>query len=269
MVFVYILLALVLLFIFMIFPATRRHPDREIMRGMYIAHRGLHSGDSKVPENSLLSFEKAVEKGFAIETDIHITADNEVIIFHDNTFKRMCGDDRRPEDMTLSEIKKFRLLGTENSVPTLKECLDLVDGRVPLLIEFKTMSPKTCDRLCCAANEILKDYSGKYFVQSFYPFVPNWYKKNRPDIMRGQLSSGYFKEKDIQMKLLSALLYNFIARPDFVAYEHKYKNNIFRCISAFFGAYSVGWTFTSQSEVENAKDKMNTFIFELFIPKDR
>ena len=269
MVFVYILLALVLLLLFMIFPTTRRHPDRKIMQGMYIAHRGLHTGDERVPENSLLSFEKAIEKGFAIETDIHITADNEVIIFHDDTFLRMCGDNRRPEDMTLKEIKNLRLLGTEHRVPTLKECLDTVDKRAALLIEFKTKSPKTCTRLCTAANEILKDYKGKYFVQSFYPFVPHWYRKNRKDIMRGQLSSGFFEEKGTHMKMLSALLFNFIARPDFVAYEYKYRNNIFRCLCAFLGAYSVGWTFTDQDQIEKSKDKMNTFIFELFMPKDR
>ena len=270
MVFVYILIAVVLLFLFMIFPALRRHPDREVMRGIYIAHRGLHSGDDRVPENSLLAFKEAADRGIAIETDVHITADNEVVIFHDDTFERMCGgDDRRPEDLTLKEIKELKLLGTEHKIPTLKECLDLVDGAVPLLIEFKTKSPKTCKRLCNAANEILKDYKGKYFVQSFYPFVPYWYRRHRKDIMRGQLSSGYFEEKGIHMKMLSCLLFNLLARPDFVAYEHKYKNNIFRCISAFFGAYSVGWTFKSQSEVENAKDKINTFIFELFIPKDR
>ena len=270
MIFVYILIALVALFVFMIFPAIRRHPDREIMRGIYIAHRGLPSGDERVPENSLLAFSKAVEKGIAIETDIHITADNEVVIFHDDTFGRMCGGDtRRAEDLTLEEMKKLRLLGTEHSIPTLKECLDLVDGAVPLLIEFKTKSPKTCRRLCNAANEILKDYKGKYFIQSFYPFVPYWYRRHRKDIMRGQLSSGHFEEKQFYMKLLSALLFNFLARPDFVAYEHKYKNNLFRCLCAFLGAYSAGWTFQNEGEVNAAKDKMHTYIFESFIPEEK
>jgi len=269
MILLYIAIAIIVLVLFMVFPTLRKHPDRNLMRGIYIAHRGLHSDDSRVPENSLLAFEKAMEKGIAIETDIHITADGAVVIFHDDTFERMCADNRRPEDLTLSEIKKLKLLGTEHSIPTLKECLDLVDGRVPLLIEFKTKSPKTCTPLCTAANEILKDYKGKYFVQSFYPFVPFWYRRHRKDIMRGQLSSGYFEEKGIHMKMLSLLLFNFLARPDFIAYEHKYKNNLFRCLCALLGAYSAGWTFQSQEEANAARDKMDTYIFEGFIPEEK
>lgn len=265
--FVIAVLVVVAVFLFMIFPAVRRHPDRELMNGMYIAHRGLHSQSENTPENSLAAFKAAVDAKIAIETDIHITADGEVVIFHDDTLQRMCADPRRPEDLTLRELKELRLAGGDQRIPTLKECLQLVDGRVPLLIEFKTKSPKTCTPLCRAANEILKDYKGKYFIQSFYPFVPYWYRKNRKDILRGQLSSGYFKEKGLHMKMLSCLLFNFIARPDFIAYEFFYEHKFCRRLCAFLGAHSAGWTFTKKEQVKKYGDKFPTRIFEGFMPE--
>ena len=97
-------LTLLALFLFLIWPATRRHPDLAWISGRYIAHRGLHSLDDALPENSLAAFQKAVEHGFMIENDIHLTADGEVVVFHDDTATRMCGIDRQIEDMTLAEM---------------------------------------------------------------------------------------------------------------------------------------------------------------------
>lgn len=85
-----------LLLIFMICPALRKHPDIKLLYKRYIAHRGLHDLEANTPENSLASFRKAAEEGYAIENDIHLTADGEVIVFHDNNLIRMCGIDKAP-----------------------------------------------------------------------------------------------------------------------------------------------------------------------------
>ena len=262
------LLAVIVIYLFLIFPALRRHPDRKILNGMYIAHRGLHSLKPNTPENSLAAFREAVEHNIAIEIDIHITADNEVVVFHDDNLKRMCSLNRVIETMTLAEIKKLRLSDTDEKIPTLKETLMLVDGRVPLMIEFKTISLETCSRLCKKANEILKDYKGKYFIQSFFPFVLYWYRKNRKDIIRGQLSSWYGRGEALKMKLLGKLVFNFIARPDFISYEYMFKNKFGRRLCVFLGAYSVGWVFKSQREVNKYADAYPTRIFENFLPCD-
>lgn len=261
-----IVAALLIIFLFMICPALRRHPDRKVLEGLYIAHRGLHSVNPAIPENSLAAFEAAVETGYAIENDIHLTLDGQVIVFHDDTFKRMCGVDKRPEEMTLEEIKKLRLKNTNQSIPTLKECLDLVDGRVPLMIEVKCPAALDYAPLCRAANEILKDYKGKYFIQSFYPPVLMWYKKHRPDICRGQLASAFYKES-IDKRLLGCMIFNFLSRPDFVSYEHTYKNNLFRRLCVLLGAFPVGWTFKKQTDIDSAKKHFKTFIFEKFEAK--
>lgn len=261
-------LFLALLTLFLIFPSPRKHHDLKLMEGMYIAHRGLHQNNDGVPENSLKAFEQAISHGLAIENDIHLTADGQVVVFHDDTLKRMCGVNKRPEDMTLDEIKSYPLMGTEQRIPTLKECLDLIDGKVPLLIEFKSVSLKTCTPLCRAANEILKDYKGKYFVQSFFPFVLRWYRKNRKDVCRGQLATSFGSEP-FYVRILGYMVLNFISRPHFVSYDYRSRKNIMRRTVTRLGGYPVGWTFCDEDNMQNCKKDFKAYILEDFVPLDK
>ncbi|MBL0340609.1 MAG: hypothetical protein IPP71_06645 [Bacteroidetes bacterium] len=103
-----------------------------------IAHRGLHTNDGIIPENSLAAFQKAIDENYLIEIDVHILADNQVIVFHDDNTKRMCGLDKKIRNLTFPEIKSLRLLETHHEIPTLLEVFDLVNGKVPILIELKT-----------------------------------------------------------------------------------------------------------------------------------
>lgn len=258
-----VLVFFILLFLFLIFPATRKHKDLENLNGIFIAHRGLHNKDNGIPENSLPAFKEAVNYGFAIENDIHLTKDGFVVVFHDDNISRMCGIDKKIKDMTLDEIKELRLLNTEHTIPTLKECLDLVDGKVPLLIEFKYEN--NTSELCRKANEILKDYKGLYFVQSFHPQILRWYKKNNKAVCRGQLADT-FKGEGIVKRLAGMLIFNFLSRPDFVSYAHSGKNYFPFRLSKKLGAFPVGWTFRNKEETEKSKEDFKTFIFENYIP---
>ena len=262
MVIAFIVLILICIFLFLIFPSLRRHPDRQVLSGLKIAHRGYHDNNKTVPENSLLSARLAMEKGYAIENDIHLTADGEVVVFHDDTLDRVCGVNGLIEEKTLAQLKELRLAGTKEQIPTLKEFLDTVDGAVPLLIEIKCSGP-ACYEICKKTSEILKSYKGKYLVQSFYPPALGWFKKHRPDVLRGQLSCEFPKDA-FYKKLLSALLYNFISRPDFVSYKIEDSKNIFRKLVTFFGAMPVGWVFRSDKQVQEYGKHYETYIFEYF-----
>lgn len=262
-----LIVLIILLIFFLICPALRNHPDNKLMSGMLIAHRGLHSLTEDVPENSLPAFSLAVENGYTIEIDIHLTADGRVVVFHDDDLKRMCGVKGKIEKLTLAELKNLRLAGTSNKIPTLEECLAVVNSKVPLLIEYKC-DGATCNHLCHAAERILKNYNGKYFVQSFYPPALLWYRRNRKDILRGQLSSGFKNKRHIKYKALSCLLFNFLSRPDFIAYEFKYPCNIFRLINVWFGALPVAWTFRKQKDMDKYGKYYKAHIFEKFIPKE-
>ena len=256
------------LILFLIFPAVKKHPDLEKIKGLFFAHRGFHKNNEGVPENSLKAFSCALEGGYAIENDIHITADGEVVVFHDHSLLRMCGVDKTIEEMTLEEVKSYCLLNTNEKIPTLKECLDLVDGKVPILIEFKCANLINCTALCEAANKILSGYKGEYFVQSFYPFVLKWYRKNRPDILRGQLAEP-FKGEEFYKKLLGNMFFNFISRPHFISYKHNCKNNFFFKLAVKSGGLPVGWTFENEKDLNHSKNDFKSFIFENFTAKNK
>lgn len=260
-----VLALLIILWLFLTFPAFRRHKDRKILRGLFIAHRGLHSNENGIPENSLPAFKKALDHGFGIEIDIHITADGQIVVFHDDTLLRLCGVDKKVEDLTLAQIKSLCLGDSAEKIPTLQECLDTINGRVPLLIEFKCSDIIHCKELCTAAEAILSHYNGKYIIQSFYPTVLYWYRKNKKDVCRGQLSST-FKGEAFHKKMLGALLFNFLARPDFVSYEYKYSKYLPLRLNKLLGAFPVGWTYPSPDDVEQTKKAFNTYIFEGFVP---
>ena len=108
-------------------------------------------------------------------------------------------------------------------------------------------------------------------MESFHPFAVQWYKKNRPDVVRGQLSANFKKEgqkESVQEWLVHSLLINVLGRPDFVAYSHKSANNLSRNLTRLWGATAVAWTIRSQEELNRNKKNFDLFIFEGFIPKE-
>lgn len=258
------LLVALFLYLYMIFPAVRRHGDRVLMDGMYIAHRGIHNNEHGLPENSRVAVLLTLKLGFAIEADLRLTADGKVVIFHDDTLKRLCGVEGSVETKTWDELRSLRLLGTEQAILTLEELLSLVDGKVPLLLELKSY-PNNNKALCKAADECLSEYNGKYMVQSFYPPALLWYRRHRKYICRGQLADCYRGEGMI--KTLSGwLMFNFISRPDFVSYNYHYTQNFSRNACTALGAFPVGWTFRSEQGLANVKSQYRAYIFEDILP---
>lgn len=259
---VVLVLAIVYLFLIKTAPVKRAEIEKY---GKRFAHRGLW--DTDAPENSLAAFAKAVDAGYGIEFDIHKTRDGQVVVFHDDTLVRMCGVQGKIEDKTLDELRGLRLLGTEQGIPTLQEMLDLVGGRVPLLVELKGES--TATGLCPVANEILSAYKGDYIVESFNPMLLRWYKKNRPDVVRGQLfcnlNNGK-KVKKVIYSMITVLLTNVLARPHFLARGlDSARNPSFLICKHLFGAPTYVWTVREPEQIP--KDASDGIIFEGFIPE--
>ena len=255
-----------LILIFLTSPAGKQNQDRSLLKGAFIAHRGLHNEKENVPENSLLAFRKAIEKGYPIEMDLRLTKDAQVVVFHDENTKRMCGTDGKIGEMTLEEIQRLRLNGTEERIPTLKECLDLTKGRVFLLLEFK-VSGDGAEALCRAADQVLQDYTGAYLVQSFHPTALSWYRKNRKEICRGQLIPGKKpkEKKRFCRALLRSQFCHFLSRPDFVSCAYESAPLLLR-FTSWQGAYLVGWTFRGKNALEKNQGRFDAFIFENFLP---
>jgi len=247
--------------VFCVFPSRRKTDFFE--KHKYFAHRGLHDND-KIPENSLSAFSLAAEKGYGIELDVHLTSDGKLIVFHDDDTSRMCGEKLIPEKETSARLKELSLLGTEEKIPSFGEVLSLVAGRVPLIVEIKGTSTDTA--VCAATAETLDRYSGEYCIESFNPVYVGWWKKNRPSVVRGQLSCKMPKQKGIVNKLeyfaLGNMLLNFISRPDFIAYDHNGSGRIAFRLARAFGGVPVAWTVRNKAELEKAKKRFVSFIFE-------
>ncbi len=258
------LLLMFLAFLFLIKPRSpRRRPNDKPFVGKEYAHRGLHS--KTLPENSLLAFERAVEEGLGIELDIQLSKDGEVMVFHDFTLNRVVGREGKVLDFTADQLAKMPLNGVACGIPTLKEVLSLVDGKVPLIIEIKI--PGFDLSVCPKAFEILDRYQGPYCVESFHPMALNWMRKNRPHILRGQLSSDFFKHKEqgsaLQFFAVKNLLLNVLAKPDFIAYDIRYPKTLaFRLCRDVWHALPIGWTVRSREELEKAKEDFDSWICE-------
>lgn len=258
------LLVLVLLYLFFVAPRMLGRADRTPFMNVHYAHRGLFDNDSDAPENSLAAFKKAVEAGYGIELDVQLSKDKKLVVFHDATLKRMCGVEGKVWEYTLEELKQFRLKDTNEQIPTFEEFLQIVDGKVPFILEYKLDVAQT--EVCRLANEVLKDYKGIYCIECFHPLALMWYRKNRPDVLRGQLCEEFFRSEQYAKNplfwILPYLVFNFLTRPDFIAYNHEHASNISRRICRKLGALSVAYTIKSTREYEVAKDKFDLFIFD-------
>lgn len=237
----------------------------------YIAHRGLH--DDKCPENSMGAFEQAIENDYAIELDVHKIEDGTIVVFHDETLKRITGEDGYITQIkTADDLKKYKLLGSNYSIPTLKEVLDFVDGRVPILIEIKderTTSYTPTNPLTIELYNLLKNYKGEYAVQSFNPFILQWFKINAPEVIRGQLSSYFSKKSGLKFFTRLALkrmwLNKKVSEPHFISYN--YKNLPNRFVKKFKNLPLLAWVIPSQQEYMKVAPHCDNIIFESFLPR--
>ena len=267
---VVLLLSVLFLSLYMIFPGKKRSEMEKFARVKY-AHRGLHDGEK--PENSMSAFKAAKDMGLGIELDIRLSKDGEVVVFHDDNLSRMTGKEGKVIDYTAEELSKMSLLDSREGIPTLKQLLGLIDGAVPLLIELKMSTSES--GVAEKFIEVIEGYKGEFIVESFNPFVLKTIRKSRPDILRGMLSMEYMKEDRYKGKLLYRLLqnlyFNFLARPDFISYEKGgFAVPNVRFIRRNFGTTLFAWTIKSQEEENTAiSHGFDTVIFEGYIPENK
>ena len=262
-----LLLVLTAVYLFALAGRTG-HRGLKDLQGWSYAHRGLHG--KGIPENSMAAFRAALDHGFGIEFDLHLLKDGNIAVIHDSLLKRTTGAEGRIEDLTTEDLKNYRLEGTEETIPTFRELLDLYAGKAPLIVELKPVNgnhAKLAETVC----NMLQDYPGVYCIESFDPRCVAWLKKNRPQIIRGQLSENFFRsdpKMSLPLKLmLSTLVDNLVTRPDFVAYKFADRKNlsVFLC-RKLFKLQGVTWTLRSKEEYDIAVKEGWLPIFENFIP---
>lgn len=239
---------------------------KEYFNRVYFAHRGLHDRPSGIPENSMAAFQAAVNSGYGVELDVQLSKDGQVVVFHDDTLQRMCSISGRVDDYDYKDLHKMSLAGTEHTICLFKDILEvLATGTGPLLCELKT--GKRNKELCEKTYALLKEYPGVYCIESFDPFIVNWFRKNAPEVYRGQLAqvrSGYPDTlPGFTARLLSVCGLSFLNRPDFIAYEIGPRPG--RVINMKNKGHLVfGWTSTDPDDRNKADS--DALIFEGYRP---
>lgn len=242
----------------------------ELRRWRY-AHRGLHNAQR--PENSMAAFRAALEGGYGIEFDLHLLKDGSIAVIHDSDLKRVTGREGIVEDLTAEQLASYPLMGTAQTIPTFRQVLALFDGKAPLIIELKTHAGNHA-ALCEAVVQQLEGYTGPYCVESFDPFAVRWFRQNRPDIIRGQLSENFLRSPVPQPFLVrfitTNLLENFLTRPDFIAYNFADRKNLSVLLCRkLWHLQGVSWTIRTPADFRTAVEEGWMPIFERFEPKEQ
>ena len=221
------------------------------------AHRGLHGNG--VPENSLDAFERACKKGYGIELDVQLSRDGEVMVFHDYTLIRMTGKEGKLSEYDAKMLTELTLCDSTQHIPTFKEVLKLIDGRVPILVELKGESLNLS--LCGPVADILKEYKGDYCIESFNPFLLGKMRTLLNDAYYGQLYTNVCRDKKNYNPLnilLTGMTFNFIARPDFIAYNKKDRHSTpVKITTRLYHAKKFVWTIKKDDSAE--KDERTIF----------
>ena len=256
------LVAVVLLVYLLVLVRPRgRMPEDKSLLCDY-AHRGLHGGG--VPENSLEAFRLACEAGYGIELDVQLSADGEIMVFHDYTLSRMTGIDKKLCELTARELAELSLAGTEEKIPTLREVLDLVGGRVPLLVELKGESFDTS--LCPKVADMLREYEGSYCIESFNPLIVKEMRSLMPDRFCGLLYTNAIKEKKkvtVINLAVTLMALNFLCKPNFIAYDEKYRSSVFvKITTRLYKTPKFIWTVRSRESLDLAHKLGEYPIFE-------
>ncbi|MCW0181471.1 MAG: glycerophosphodiester phosphodiesterase family protein [Zavarzinia sp.] len=245
------------------------HPSLEWLRRQPIAHRGLHDKTADIPENSRAAFMAAAEAGYAIELDIQVSADGVPMVFHDDTLDRMTGETGRVDAFRAGDLRGMTLNETGETIPTLRDVLKLVAGRVPFLIEVKAARGKV-GPLEAATFAALEDYHGAFAIQSFNPRSILWFKRHAPLVARGQIAMD-FRMDDEPLRLheqwvMTHMLLNRITRPHFIAYDIRALPNHATRRARAQGLLLLTWTVRTPAERKRASEHADNIIFEGFRP---
>lgn len=253
--------------IYLILIAPGRKNGVEKYKGVKFAHRGLHGNG--VAENSLGAFRAAVEAGYGIELDVRLSADGALVVFHDDTLERIVGRSGRVDEFGADELRAMHLSGTNDTVPLFSEVLELIDGKVPLLVEIKEKAGDFS--VSRAAVKILSEYGGPYLIESFNPLSLCTVARRAPRVPRGILSHKFFAYKKYRTPIclfLQALLFNRTCRPSFIAYDHRHASSVSLRLARMLGATTFAWTVRSEDEEKEAyKNGFDGIIFENYRPQ--
>ena len=239
-----------------------------------VAHRGLHVAPEGRIENTLSAIGAAADRGFAIEIDVHLSADGRVFAFHDFTLDRLTEGTGPTAGLTLAELQAVPFRATSDRIPSLDEVLETVAERTPLVIEVKSPLRGRQTALVAAIADRLASYRGPVAVMSFDPGIVEDFATLAPDLTRGIVADDAESEKDYghltpaERESLRSLAHLPVSRPQFVAYWVKLlPNAVSRRVREELGLPLLTWTVRTPEDRAAASANADQMIFEGFDPE--
>lgn len=236
-------------------------PSIDWLKKRPIAHRGLHDLNQTRWENTLSAFKAAIAADFAIECDVHLTKDGQVVVFHDDELKRLTGREGRISALTGAEATALSIGGTDDHVPTLRQMLDLVAGRVPLVIELKGVEGRD-DGLVAAVAKELANYQGQVAIMSFDHHLIRHFASDAPDIPGGLTAEGTsVKDLEAHFSMLAHGL-------SFVSYNvHHLPNPFISFVQQKLSMPVISWTIRDKDMQRHSDLNVDQITFEGFDPR--
>ena len=213
----------------------------DFLKKNLIAHRGVHNYE--IIENTLPAIHKCVDKNYIAEIDIHILKDNTIVVYHDHNISKLTGVNKVIETLSYPQLSKIKV-NKKYTIPTLKQVLHILNGKIPILIEVKDMNNNS--KFEEELVKILDDYKGKFAIQTMNPYVIDWFYKNR-------------KEYVIGLIIFNELNYNLIKKyVDKIDFFSVYKKQLpFKSKKII-----LGWTIRKKVEYEKYKPLCDNLICE-------
>lgn len=225
-----------------------------------IAHRGLHDGNKAVWENTLPAFERAAENNYAIECDVLISKDGVPMVLHDADLRRLTGNDGLVCEKTAAQLQALKIGGTCDHIPSLRDMLDLVRGRVPLVIELKGDPGHDADLVKAVAGE-LHAHKGHAALMSFDHHLLRQCATDAPGLPLGLTAEG-MRDQDIEDHF-SMLAHGI----DFVSYYiHHMPNRFTSFVRDRLKMPLISWTIRDDAALAKTYELADQATFEGFLP---
>lgn len=226
-----------------------------------ITHRGLHDAARGIPENSIAAARAAIERGFAIECDVQISADGTPFIFHDHTLDRLTGAAGTFRDLSDDALRALRLRGSDEAIPTVAEFLEAVDGRVPVVMELKGTGPEVDTGYLRAVRPAIDGYGGKLALMSFDDWLIDQMLSDDLPLPVGLTAEGTAPE------VLARHQAVFDRGCDFVSYNvHHLPNGFVARLREERQVPVISWTVRMPDDVARSASHVDQMTFEGFVP---
>jgi len=241
-----------------------------------LAHRALHDRAQGRPENSAQAVRAAVAAGYGIEVDVQISADGVAMVFHDDTLDRLTDATGPVTALTAAALQQIGLRDSAEPIPTLAQVLEIIAGRVPLLIELKDQSGimgPTNGQLEQATAQALAGYQGPVAVMSFNPSMIRTMARIAPQIPRG-LTTYAFPQSDfpqtdaaeVHRRHLAAITDFDDVAASFISHDWKDLQNPRVASLKEAGAKILCWTIKSPDQEALARRVAQNITFEQYLP---